>query len=110
MSIDLDILNELKEIMAEDFSDLVNIFVSDGQEQIENLRQSIRAQSTDDTRRIAHTFKGSSANLGITGLSEHCRQLEHLAADNSLEGAEEILKQIISDYETAKNTLEEKFL
>lgn len=110
MSIDLDALNELKAIMVDDFTDLIHIFLADGETQIENIRQAINTDNLEDTRRIAHTFKGSSANLGLTDLSERCRQLEHLATKNSLDGAKKIMEQIIGDYKTAKNTLEEKYL
>jgi len=107
--INLDTLNELKQIMADDFDELISIFISDSQIQVDNLRHAINSGNIDDTRRIAHTLKGSSANLGLTILSESCRLLEHKAAESSLENADEILAQIISDYEAAKKTLEENF-
>ena len=109
MSIDLDTLNELKEIMEDDFDELISIFISDGEAQIEQLRLAINALNTSDVRRIAHTLKGSSANLGVTDLSESCRVLEHEAAENSLIKADELLENIISEFDSAKIILEEKF-
>lgn len=109
MLVDIDTLNELKEIMGDDFDELIAIFISDGNTQIENLRLAISTSNSDDIRRIAHTLKGSSANLGINTLSESCRVLEHKAAEDSLEDAQELLEQIISNYEAAKEALEEKF-
>ena len=109
MPIDLDTLNELKEIMEDDFDELLSVFISDGQSQIDNLRLAINSSNTADTRRSAHTLKGSSANLGLHSLSESCQLLEYKAAEDSLEGATELLQQIISNYEAVKKTLEENF-
>jgi len=109
MLIDTDTLNELKEIMGSDFDELISIFISDGNTQIENLRLAIDASNSSDIRRIAHTLKGSSANIGVSTLSESCRVLEYKAAEDSLEDAQELLDKIISNFEAVKKTLEEYF-
>ena len=106
-SIDLETLNELKEIMEDEFDELVTVFINDGIKQIENLKQAIEASEAENVRRIAHTLKGSSSNLGISGLSELSQTLEYKAADNQLDGADELLQNIIQEYETVKKTLEE---
>ena len=106
-SIDLSALQELKEIMEDEFDELISVFISDGENQIETLRQAIDTSSSADIRRIAHTLKGSSSNLGITGLSELCKMLEYQAAEGQLGNAFELLDKIISEYETVKKTLED---
>jgi hypothetical protein len=45
----------------------------------------------------------------VTDLSESCRVLEHEAAENSLIKADELLENIISEFDSAKRILEEKF-
>jgi HPt (histidine-containing phosphotransfer) domain-containing protein len=109
MIIDIDVLNELKEIMEDDFDELISIFISDGQVQIDNLKKAIDSSNVDDARRIAHTLKGSSANLGVLDLSETCKQLEHKAAEGSLENANELLEKIISFFNETKKILENNF-
>lgn len=106
-SIDLTTLQELKEIMEDEFNELVTVYISDGKKQIESLQQAIESESAEDVRRIAHTLKGSSSNLGITGLAEQCKTLEHNAADAQLQNAVELLEKINIEYEVIKNTLEE---
>jgi len=108
-SIDLDTLNELKEIMEDEFNILISVFISDGKDQIENLKQAIGSSNPEDIRRIAHTLKGSSSNLGLHHLSELSKTLEHNAADNKLDDAYELLQKIITEYEEVIETLE-KFL
>ncbi len=109
MLIDLSTLNELKEMMQDDFDQLISIFISDGQTQIENLRLAVDASDIKNTQRIAHALKGSSANLGIHVLSESCRALEYEAAENSFQEAKELLEQIINYFEAVKKTLEENY-
>lgn len=106
-SIDLTTLNELKEIMADDFSELITIFISDSQIQLDDLTTAITASNAQDIRRIAHTLKGSSANLGIEHLSAMCKELEHNAAQSKLNDADDLLKLITNEYNDVKNMLKE---
>ncbi|WP_198264846.1 Hpt domain-containing protein [sulfur-oxidizing endosymbiont of Gigantopelta aegis] len=109
MSVDLNTLNELKELMEDDFDELITVFIADGQTQIDKLKTAIDTFNIEETRRIAHTLKGSSANLGVNVLSESCRVLEHKASEGSLEDAINDLEKIISDYDVAKKVLKDNF-
>ncbi len=106
-SINLTTLNELKEIMGDDFSELVTIFISDGNTQLDNLDTAIASSNAEDTRRIAHTLKGSSANLGIDTLSQMCKELEVCAADNNLSCANDLFNTISNEYNEVKVQLED---
>lgn len=105
--LNLDTLNELKEIMGDEFNLLVSIFVADGKEQIEKLKLAIDSQNTEEIRQIAHTLKGSSSNLGMHQLAETCKTLESRAADTNLDNAEVLLQKIMTDYEQARSALEQ---
>ena len=105
-SIDLTTLNELKEIMGDDFSELVTVFISDSQMQLDDLKAAIEASDAPAIRRIAHTIKGSSANLGIGHLSAISKELELKAADNNIDSANELLSSIINEYNDVKIALE----
>lgn len=109
MTINLEILNELKDIMEDDFDELISLFISDGQAQIDKLKNAIASSKTIDVRQIAHTLKGSSANIGMFDLSESCQALEDKAADALFEGADESLEKIINDFNEVKKTLENNF-
>jgi len=109
MTFNLEILNELKEIMEDDFDELISLFVLDGQAQIDDLKKAVASLKAIDVRQIAHTLKGSSANIGMFDLSESCKALEFKAADASFEGAEELLEKIINDFNETKKILKNNF-
>lgn len=109
MSIDLAVLKELKEIMEEDFDELILTFIADGQIQLDNLRKAIDASAADDIKRIAHTIKGSSANIGAMELSEAGRILEFNAAGMQFDAADEYYEDIKREYEAVKTALAENF-
>jgi HPt (histidine-containing phosphotransfer) domain-containing protein len=47
---------------------------------------------------IAHTFKGSSGMMGAMALSRLCFDMERKMRDGSLDGAEELLEQIKTEF------------
>ena len=108
-SIDYAALNELKEIMEDDFDELITTFISDGHSLIKNLQVAIDLSIVPDIRRIAHTLKGSSANFGAHPLSQACNALELNASDNTLDDANDLLEKIKTEFESVKSELKEKF-
>ncbi len=105
-SIDLTTLNELKEIMGDDFSELVTVFISDTQTQLDDLFAAIETSDAPAIKRISHTIKGSSANLGIENLSAISKELELKAADNNIDSSDELLNSIVNEYNDVKIELE----
>jgi histidine phosphotransfer protein HptB len=78
--LDYDALNVLKDVMGEDFPLLIETFVQDSDVRLEQLAVMINADELRDTiRRSAHSFKGSSSNLGAQKLSGLCAALEKKA-------------------------------
>lgn len=72
--LDPDVLSGLQEIMEGDYPKLLDTFLDDSQKRVEALRKA-----RDDAKalgRIAHSFKGSSGNLGAVHLAQLCQRLE----------------------------------
>jgi HPt (histidine-containing phosphotransfer) domain-containing protein len=72
--LDPDVLSGLQEIMEGDYPKLLDTFLDDSQKRVEALRKA-----RDDAKalgRIAHSFKGSSGNLGAVRLAQLCQRLE----------------------------------
>jgi len=72
--LDPAVLSGLQEVMEGEYPKLLATFLDDSQKRIEALRQA-----GDDAKalgRIAHSFKGSSGNLGAVRLAQLCQRLE----------------------------------
>jgi HPt (histidine-containing phosphotransfer) domain-containing protein len=71
---DPEVLSGLQEVMEAEYPKLLATFLDDSQKRVEALRQA-----RDDAKalgRIAHSFKGSSGNLGAVRLAQLCQLLE----------------------------------
>lgn len=96
--LDYDTLNTLKEVMEDDFALLIDTFVQDSTDRIATLREVIRGSEADLIRRAAHSFKGSSSNVGALQLSSLCAVLEKKAFDNKLNGLVDDLDSIEQEF------------
>ncbi|MGY2376568.1 Hpt domain-containing protein [Pseudomonas sp. SDO524_S393] len=72
--LDPGVLSGLQEVMEGEYPKLLDTFLDDSQKRVEALRKARDDATT--LGRIAHSFKGSSGNLGALRLAELCRRLE----------------------------------
>ncbi len=96
--LDYDTLNTLKQVMEDDFALLIDTFVQDSTDRISTLREVIKGSDTDLIRRAAHSFKGSSSNVGALRLSALCSFVEKKALENNLEGLASDLDSIEQEF------------
>ncbi|WP_411392818.1 Hpt domain-containing protein [Pseudomonas sp. MPB23] len=76
--LDPQVLSGLQEVMEGEYPKLLDTFLDDSQKRVEALRMA-----RDDAKalgRIAHSFKGSSGNLGAVRLAQLCQRLESESA------------------------------
>ncbi|MCO8163403.1 Hpt domain-containing protein [Pseudomonas sp. 21LCFQ010] len=94
--------------MEDEYLTLIDVFLSDSEQRLALLRQAARnlagGTSPDLTELglAAHSFKGSSSNMGALRLSELCRQLEEQARRQVLDGLEELVSLIDSEYQAIR--------
>ena len=100
--LDYDTLTTLKQVMEDDFALLIDTFVQDSTNRIGTLREVIQGTEADLIRRAAHSFKGSSSNVGAMQLSALCSALEKKALANDfdnlagdLDGIEKEFAQVL---------------
>ena len=101
--LDLEALSALQDIMEDEYPLLLDTFLEDSRKRLEQLHQACNAA---DLGAVAHSFKGSSSNMGARRLAELCRQLEMLAAQLSRVGVEELISQIDLEYELVRRFYE----
>lgn len=95
MHIDHRVLSELQEVMEDGYLQLLETFLEDSGRRLDELHG---ARNADELGVAAHSFKGSSSNMGAVGLAQLCHQLEERVKQRSLYGIEELINRIDQEY------------
>lgn len=108
-SLDLRALTELQDIMEEDFTLLIETFISDADDRMNDIVQAVG--DWQRLRRAAHAFKGSSSNIGAIKLAQLCKALEHYAIEVKEDaGVAEQVAQIRAEKSLVAEALTVRFL
>lgn len=92
---DRSVLNALREVMEDGYPDLLDIFLADSEERLKVLRAADSAALLVET---AHSFKGSSSNMGAVRLTELCHRLEQQASSSLCTGVQELVREIDREF------------
>ncbi|MEN0038860.1 MAG: Hpt domain-containing protein [Cellvibrio sp.] len=103
--LDYETLTTLKDVMEDDFALLIDTFVQDSTERVRTLHTVIESLDADAIRRAAHSFKGSSSNIGALQLSALCSALEKKALANNFDGLVADLSAIEREFAQVQNLL-----
>lgn len=83
-SISLAQFEELRDLLEDDFIDLINTYMQDAQKRVAEMRL---AYTQDDNRlgfEAAHSLKGASSNLGAINLTEMCYTLQEICRSQKI--------------------------
>jgi HPt (histidine-containing phosphotransfer) domain-containing protein len=80
-------LAENLELEENEFLELVGLFVETGYSDLNKLQSAIEDGDTEKVARVAHSMRGTSANLGLMEIFESAKRIEMNARDNDLYGA-----------------------
>ena len=103
--LDYEILDTLKQVMEDDFALLIDTFIQDSTDRIQTLHQVIKGTDADLVRRAAHSFKGSSSNIGAVHLSSLCAAMEKKALSGSFDGLQTDLQLIEQEFAQVESLL-----
>ena len=104
-SLDLATLNELKEMLEEGLEELLDVYLDDTPRQLALLRTAVDGNDIPTIDSIAHILKGSSGNLGISGVYQRCAALEQEAKSGAVADAAGSLYAIEGEFALAKLAL-----
>lgn len=100
LHLDPAVLSGLQEVMEGEYPKLLDTFLDDSQKRVEALRKA-----RDDAKalgRIAHSFKGSSGNLGAVRLAQLCQRLEAESVGSAVGDLGELVDQIDREFALVK--------
>ncbi|WP_445301454.1 response regulator [Microcoleus sp. Pol10D4] len=87
---------------------LANCYFEESLKLLQAMKLAIAQADTQTLKRVAHTLKGSSANLSATPLAQLCSRLEVISTSGELDQASTLLAQIEVEYDRVKNTLQQE--
>ena len=89
-----------------DFVDeLVDTYLADGEQIVEQLREAAERGAVGDLVRPVHSLKSSSLNVGALRLGEQCRTLEEAARGGEVPHPAEWVERIASGFDDARREL-----
>ncbi len=86
---------------------ILELYLGDSPARLTALRQGLAEGDAQMIELTAHALKGSSANLGASGLAELCHQLEKLSADAVPADAEARLDALEAEYGRVEHAMRE---
>lgn len=92
--LDEALLEELRDILEEEFPALVSTYVQDSAVRVKDMQDAFVRGDMEALRKSAHSLKGASANLGLELLTDLCRELEESVMVGALDGMEARLGQV----------------
>ncbi|MCK6480879.1 MAG: Hpt domain-containing protein, partial [Planctomycetes bacterium] len=103
----LDSIAELGEGEEGDIiAELVYIFSSEARPRMERLRAALAARDAEEVRREAHGLKGSAASIGAKALAEIARTLEEGGRAGSVEGGEDLMRDLEEEFDRVRAALD----
>jgi len=100
LHLDPQVLSGLQEVMEGEYPKLLDTFLDDSQKRVEALRKARDVAKA--LGRIAHSFKGSSGNLGAVRLAQLCQRLEVESVESAVGDLGELVDQIDREFALVK--------
>ena len=81
---------------------LSQIYVQETPQMLQEIRQAIADKDYEAMRRVAHSFKSASRNIGALSIADFCLELENMGREQNIAGADEKIANIEAHYEQVK--------
>jgi HPt (histidine-containing phosphotransfer) domain-containing protein len=81
-------------------------FVEEFPERLEKLKQAVAVGGSEDIRNLAHSIKGSAANISARSLSQSASQLEECGMQKDLKSAPGLLRQVEMEFEKFRRMIQ----
>ena len=84
---------------------VINAYVDDTPQHLQTLRRAIAGLDCGNLRKVAHSLKSSSANVGAETLAQMCKDMEQLGRTETTEGAAGILTDMEHEFQSVRHSL-----
>ncbi|HXI53811.1 MAG TPA: Hpt domain-containing protein, partial [Candidatus Saccharimonadales bacterium] len=104
--VDMERLNEFAGGNAENFNELVTLYVKQTTEQLEQIRTALLEPDSERASRLAHSCAGASATCGMTAIVPLLRQVEILTRDGELGAAAQVMPAVQAEFQRLQQYLQ----
>jgi CheY-like chemotaxis protein/HPt (histidine-containing phosphotransfer) domain-containing protein len=108
--LDRQVISGLRSLQKEDETDIVaelaGMFLEDARPRLSALEEAILENDAPTVERLAHTLKGSSANMGARGMSAICARLEDAGQSGDLSQGPGLLERLGQEFARVERAFE----
>lgn len=104
--VDVERLREISGDDAELMNELIDLYLSQTRELLDELKIAIAEKKSDVIYKAAHKALGSSVTCGMEAVVPALKQLEHLGREGSFENAEELQLQAAEGFAAIEEFLQ----
>jgi len=97
-ALDQEVIRDLLDVMGEEFTDLVQVYLEDTPKNQKTLEQAAARRDTAGLIAPSHSLKSTSANLGALNLAEIAKRIEHGARSGSLDNPPEHVRALSMEF------------
>ena len=106
-ALDTSIIGDLIDVMGDEFTDLVRVYLEDTPKAVALLEQAAAQGHREGIIAPSHSLKSTSANLGAVRLAELAKRLEHGARSGSLTEPVPLVDELKREYQQVAVALNE---
>ena len=91
---DFNALAENLGLEKDEYIELVELFIETGKPQLIELNGAVEKKNGDHIRKIAHSLKGASGNLGLMEIYEESKKMEEQSSSQNYRELAESIEKI----------------
>lgn len=99
---------DMRDLLEEDFADLIQVYLADSRQRILALRAAQQEQNNTNGFEIAHALKGASANLGATQVMTLSSQLQERCREQLISEQTDLIENIAVALQRAEQEINQR--
>ncbi|MGP5372571.1 Hpt domain-containing protein [Psychrobacter alimentarius] len=99
---------DMRDLLEEDFADLIQVYLTDSRQRISTLRVAQQEQDNTNGFEIAHALKGASANLGATQVMTLSSQLQERCREQLISKQADLIENIAVALQRAEQEINQR--
>lgn len=99
---------DMRDLLEEDFADLIQVYLADSRQRISTLRVAQQEQDNTNGFEIAHALKGASANLGATQVMTLSSQLQERCREQLISEQADLIENIAVALQRAEQEINQR--